>query len=203
VEPVRRGEGAKVGDVAHAPFRVLPAQAFVERRVARRVVLPVAFERAVEKQPAAGGEMPARAGEQAFGDRPRRDVDDVGAEYRNEGHGQTERGQAPVVMAGVEADRRFHIAEFRMRAPRRDAAQMIVVEVGRPPGDRRPLARKGDGVLTGAAADLQHVAGAVQQKCAEHRRNRRVIAVERRGVDPAVVGALPLKFSDLSMGSIN
>ena len=55
---VRRGQRAELGDVAHAPFRVLAAQAFIERGVARRVVLAIALERAIEEQPAIGGEMP-------------------------------------------------------------------------------------------------------------------------------------------------
>src|SRR5436305_1587123 len=80
-ELVCRGEGAELGDVAHAPFRILAAQALVERGVARRVVLAVALERAVEEQPAIGGKVSCRAGEQPFRHRPRRDVDDVGAEY--------------------------------------------------------------------------------------------------------------------------
>src|SRR6187200_259525 len=43
-------ELAKLGDVPHAPFRILPPQAFVERGVARRGVDTVALERAVQQQ---------------------------------------------------------------------------------------------------------------------------------------------------------
>ena len=65
---------------------------------------------------------------------------------------------------------------------------MIVVEVGRPPGDRRQSLGECDGVLPGAGADLQHIAAAAPQKGFEHRRNGRMVAVERRRVEAAIIG---------------
>ena len=50
-------ELAKVGGIAHPPLRILAAQAFVERCVARRVVHAVALERAVEQQLPAGAQV--------------------------------------------------------------------------------------------------------------------------------------------------
>jgi hypothetical protein len=43
-----------------------------------------------------------------------------------------------------------------------------------------------DGMLTGAAADLQHVAAASRQQAREHREDRLVIAVEGRRIEAAV-----------------
>src|SRR5258705_228109 len=45
------GELLEIGDVAHAPFGVLLAQAGVEHGIAHRGVLALALERSVEKQP--------------------------------------------------------------------------------------------------------------------------------------------------------
>src|SRR5882757_4008432 len=73
-----------------------------------------------------------------------------------------------------------------MSPPRRDAAQVIVVEVGRPPGDAGQAAREGDGVLAGAAADFQYVTCAAAEKRFKHRRNSGVVAMKCSSIEPSV-----------------
>ncbi len=46
-----------IGDVAHAPFGVLLAQAGVEHGIAHRGVPALALERAIEKQPAVAAQI--------------------------------------------------------------------------------------------------------------------------------------------------
>ena len=41
-------------------------------------------------------------------------------------------------------------------------------------------------MLSGAAAGLQHVAGFTGEELLQHRPDRRMVAVERRGIEPAV-----------------
>src|SRR5690242_229356 len=79
-----------------------------------------------------------------------------------------------------------------MRAPRRDAFQMRVVEIARPPDDARTVRREMNHVLAGAAAGLQHVAGFTCEKFLQHCPDRSVIAMKGRGVHPAVDFAPPI-----------
>ena len=73
-----------------------------------------------------------------------------------------------------------------MRAPRRDAFQMRLVEIARPPDDVGRVAGEMHHMLAGAAAGLQHVAGFAGEEFLQHRPDRRMVAVERRRVEPAV-----------------
>ena len=180
------GELFHIGDVADTPAWIAAAQAFIERSIARRVVDAVALEWPVEEQPAPGDQMTARAGEQPFRHRPRCDVDDVGAEHRRETRWQAELVQPPVRRAGVEPDRRLHVVQLLVLAPGFDAAQMTVAEVGRPPCDRRQSAGERHGVLAGAAADLQDIAGAALKEARQRWRDGIVVAVERRRIEPAI-----------------
>src|SRR5262245_16302590 len=73
-----------------------------------------------------------------------------------------------------------------MRAPRGDAFQMRLVEIARPPGDVRRMARKVNDMLPGAAAGLQRIARLARQKLLQHSPDRLMIAVERCGIEPPV-----------------
>ena len=97
-KPNTSGQLLDIGDVAHAPFGIAVAQAGVEHRIAERGVLAVALERPVEKQPPVGAQIARRACEQALGDAPRRDVDHIGAEHRQQG-----RGPLPSCISGHHA----------------------------------------------------------------------------------------------------
>ncbi len=73
-----------------------------------------------------------------------------------------------------------------MGAPRRDAFQMLLVEIARPPGDVRGFPGEGDDMLAGAAAGLQDVTGPAGEGFLQDRPDRLVVAVERRRIEPAV-----------------
>src|SRR5262245_25033752 len=108
--------------------------------------------------------MASSACEDAFRHVPWRDVDDVGAEHRREGSWQAQLRKLPVRCAGIEAHRRSDVVASLMPAPGIDAAQVSVETIARPPRDRWRLPGELDHVLPRAAADLQHVAAATQQK---------------------------------------
>ena len=157
-----RGQLFEIGDIAHAPFGVTLAQAGVEHRVAERGMLAVALERTIEKQPPVGAQIARGAGEQAFGDAPRRDVDDVGAEHRQQFFGPT----AVLHQRMPRPDRTGRSAAAGGCSARPECArqasmllQMRLVEVARPPGDVGAMAGEMHHMLAGAAAGLQHVAG--------------------------------------------
>ena len=59
-------ERLQIVQVAHAPFGVFRPQTGVEFGVARRRVLAGAHERAIEEQPAVGGEIAAGAGDEVL-----------------------------------------------------------------------------------------------------------------------------------------
>ena len=151
-------------------------------------MLAIAFERAVEKQPPIRPQITRSTGKQAFGDAPRRDVNDVGTEYRQ----QSARPAAvvhlgaPCRIGQIDPQRRADIGKLRMHAPRGDALQMRVVEIARPPRDVRASAREIDDVLSGAAAGLEHVAGFAVEKFLQHRPDRLVIAMKRRRIETAI-----------------
>src|SRR5450432_2814282 len=73
-----------------------------------------------------------------------------------------------------------------MRPPRRDALQMLFVEIARPPNDIGKMAGEIDHMLAGAAAGLDRVAGFAGEEFFQHRPDRQMVAVKRRGVEPAV-----------------
>src|SRR6187431_779411 len=73
-----------------------------------------------------------------------------------------------------------------MGAPRLDAPQVVLVEIARPPDDTRRVLCKMHDVLTGAAADLHHVAGFAGEEFFQHRPDRLMVAMERRRVEPTV-----------------
>src|SRR5437879_73684 len=73
-----------------------------------------------------------------------------------------------------------------MRPPRRDAFEMLLVEITRPPGDFGTAAGEIDHMLAGAAAGLQDVAGFTGEEWLQHRPDRLMVAVERRRVKATV-----------------
>jgi uncharacterized membrane protein len=138
---VSRGERVEIGDVADAPVRIALAQRRIEHGVADGGVLAVALERAVEHQQSVRRQHLPRAREQSLRHRPRRDMDDVGAEHR----GQLRRAAGgaecadPAGIGQIDALRVADVGQPRVPAPRRDAREMIVVQVARPPCQVRPL----------------------------------------------------------------
>src|SRR5947209_14329713 len=188
MQPGAFGELPCICDVPHAPFGIVAAQAGIERRVARRGVRAVALKRSVQKQSAVRTEVPRRAGNQAFGDAPWRNVDHVGAEHRK----QQSRAAAvmhlgaPCRIGQVDPERRADVAKLRMRPPRVDAAKMRLVEVARPPRNRGRPAREIHHMLPGAAAGLEHVPGFSVEEWFELRPDRLAIAMKRRRIEPAV-----------------
>src|SRR5258705_5941231 len=150
-EPNAPGQLLDIDDVAHAPFGVLLAQTGVEQGIAERGMLAVALERSIEEQPAVIVQMARRAGKQPLRHAPRRNVDDIGAEDRQQ-FAWTARSGKPVWVRKVDPQRRPDVGEVRLRAPCRDARQMLRAEIARPPGDIGGLAGEGDDMLAGAAA---------------------------------------------------
>ena len=73
-----------------------------------------------------------------------------------------------------------------MRPPRGDALQMRVVEIARPPGDVRGSAGEIDGMLPGAAAGFDYVAGFAIEEFFQDRPDRLVIAVKRRRIETTI-----------------
>src|SRR4051794_36253189 len=71
-----------VGEIAHAPLRVLASQAAIECSITRRGVLAVAHEGAVHEQATIAAQMPRGSGKQSLRDRPWRDVNHVATENR-------------------------------------------------------------------------------------------------------------------------
>jgi len=120
----------------------------------------VKLERAIDKQSPARMQPLGGALHQAARGAPGRDVDDVGAEDRGEVAQRRGilRAQSPFQRAEIESPRRLHVLQLRMTAPGLDAFDIALVMVARPPEQVRGLASELDDVLSGAGADLQHVA---------------------------------------------
>ena len=78
------------------------------------------------------------------------------------------------------------IFQSGVRAPGGNALQMRVVNIAWPPIQVRRAARKFRDMLTGAAADLQHVAALRRKETGDRQPDRFVIAVKCRSVQPAV-----------------
>src|SRR5580698_3826538 len=73
-----------------------------------------------------------------------------------------------------------------MRPPGRDAFEMLLVEIARPPDDPGHMTREIDHMLAGAAAGLDHVTRPPGKVPQQHFADRLVVAVKRRGVETAV-----------------
>ena len=127
-------------------------------------------------------------GKQPFRNAPGRDVNHIGAEHR-----QQICGAAAIVHLGtpfrigqIDPQRRPDICKPGMRPPRRDALEVLLVEIARPPGNFRNMAGEIDHVLAGAAARLHYVAGFPGKELLQHRTDRAMIAVKCRRVETTV-----------------
>src|SRR6266446_4279188 len=74
----------EIVDIAHAPLRILSAKTLIERRIAGRGMLAAALEGPIEEQPPLGSQVTPGAGKQPFRNAPRRDVNHIGAEHRQQ-----------------------------------------------------------------------------------------------------------------------
>jgi hypothetical protein len=86
--------------------------------------------------------------------------------------------RVPSRISEIEPQRQADIRQVRMRAPRRDAFQMRLGEIARPPDDTGTMVREMHHMLAGAAAGFQHVAGLAGEEGLQHRPDRRVIAMK-------------------------
>src|SRR5215475_14258101 len=85
-----------------------------------------------------------------------------------------------------------------MRPPCRDAFQMRVVDIARPPTQMGCATRKFSHMLAGATADLEHIAGLHREEPGDCRPDRFVIAMKSRPVKPAIGGSRPAIFAVLN-----
>src|SRR5712671_1091993 len=119
-QPDATGQLLEIVDIAHAPFGVVLAQTGVEHGIAERGMLAVALERPVEEQPPVVAQMARRTRKQPFRHAPRRNVDHIGAEDRQQLAGPAACGK-PVRIRKVDPQRRPDVGEACLRAPCRDA----------------------------------------------------------------------------------
>ena len=170
-----------VGEVAHAPSRVLPAQPGVELEVARRGMAAVDPVRAIEIENAAGRQHALGAGKKAFARRPRRDVDHVDADERV---GARDR---PFLRHHIERKRRQKVRGAGGRAVRGDARQHPRIDIGRLPGHtRQPLGKVG-GMLAAAARYFEYKP-LRRQHAAQHIEDRLAVTRHMRMIEPRIGG---------------
>src|SRR5437879_1156728 len=150
----------EIGDIAHAPFGIAFAKAGVEHGVRERGVLAVALERAVQEQLTVAAQIISGARKQALRDAPWRDVDDVGAEHRQQfcRRAGALHCRNPLRVGEIDPQRRADVRQTCMRPPGGNAFQVRIVEIARPPDDVGAVTGKMHHVLAGAAAGFQHVA---------------------------------------------
>jgi hypothetical protein len=189
-------------DIAYAPFGIALPQARIKSRIAFRQVLAATCEGTVkEKHPTFAQGTPC-AGNQTLGDAPWRDVNDIGAEHREQLAGATFRPHriTPGRIGQIDPLWRTDIRELRMPPPRLNADEVIFVEVARPPGDVGKLTGEFDNVLTGAAAGLNGVAGFAGQVPLQNAADRLMVTVKGRGVEAPVgfeAATIFAKFNDI------
>ncbi|CAD5267590.1 hypothetical protein BOS5A_120051 [Bosea sp. EC-HK365B] len=171
------GGSCKLGDsfeLAQTPFRIAPAQAVVEDGVAcrqRHVVLAIG---AVEIERPAGRQKLCRLPDQPLGRRPGRDVDHVDAQDR------IRIGDRPARCHRIEPDGRAQVRQSALACPGVDAGQRSRIGVARLEAQVRKGGCEVDGMLAGAAGDLQHEP-LMREHFAEHGKDRLAVALCRRG----------------------
>src|SRR3569832_2056188 len=175
-------------DVAHAPFGISLAQTGVEAGVAVRRVLSATPERAVQKKHATLVQCAPRTSNKPFGDLPRRDVNDVGAEDSGQLLRLTLRVRcvAPGRGRDVKPPGLADVPKPGMLPPGFDASEVIVVEIARPPRDVRKLPGEFDDVLARPASHLDRIAGFFGQVPRQPALDRLMVAVKGRRIEPPV-----------------
>src|SRR3984885_13344071 len=189
-------------DIAHAPFGIAPAQARIKSCIAFGGVPAVAREGTIEEKHSAFAQGAPCASEQSLGDMPWRDVNDIGAEDREQLTGAIFDPDriAPGRIGQINPLWRMDFREPRMQPPPLDAGQVIFVEIARPPCDVGKLTGELDDVLTGATAGLNGVAGFSGQVSLENGADGLMITVKARRVEPPVrcaAAAILAKFNDI------
>ena len=189
-------------DVAHAPFGIAPAQARIKSCIAFGGVLAVAREGTIEEKHTTLAQGAPCASEESLGDMPWRDVNDIGAEDREQLTGAIFGPDriAPGRIGQINPLWWMDVREPRMQPPRLDAGQVIFVEIARPPCDLRKLTGELDDVLTGATAGLNGVAGFSGQVSHQNAAYGLVVTVKGRRVEPPVrcsAAAILAKFNDV------
>ena len=149
---------------SRTPHSGLPSRRLVSNTaLLTAVCCAAALERSVDEQPAVRPQIARRACDQPFGHRPWRDVDDIGAEHREQRPGPAAVVHLRDTSAGSDRSIRMRRADIgraaHMRARRRcssDAASLRSLGHQVMSGVRRGEV---DDMLAGAAADFDHVAG--------------------------------------------
>jgi hypothetical protein len=189
-------------DVTYPPVGIGLAQACIKAFVARGSVTATAPEGTVKKKHPITGQALSGACEQPFGDTPWRDMNDIGAEDRE----QLARAAialdcfAPGRIRQIDLSWRPNIRQLRMDAPGLDAREVFVVEVARPPNDLWKLARERNDMLPGAAAGLEDLTRFAGEKALKHAEDGVVVAVEGGRIETTVCLARPAilaKFDDI------
>src|SRR6478736_8808140 len=195
---------ANVAQIPNAPLRVARTKRGIEGLVARCRVLAVLFERTIEEEPSAGTQALRGPAHQAHRRRPRRDVQDIGAEDRRELSQPCGIvcAQSPVRRSEVNPSGRLDVLHLCVAPPSLDAVQVAWLEIARPKDQFWRLAGEFDDMLTAAAADFEHIADLVAKKAGKHLPNWHVIAMEGRRVEPRVAFSRGLRWV-LSRGSIH
>jgi hypothetical protein len=175
------GEPVDGLEVAHAADRIARLEPGVEACVAFRGEGAVVVERAVEADDAARCQHPADAGEQALDRGPADDVYGVGVEDG------VDRADRPVGVIDVEGDGRQDVGESGLVEPGLDAG-VVDRQFAGAPGEVRQRRAEMDGVLAGAAGDLQDLA-AVGEGVAQHGEDR--LAVLFAGFGKGFHGVIP------------
>src|SRR5690606_19425685 len=97
----------------------------------------------------------------------------------------------------IDPPGRPDVGEVLVSGPRRDAAEMMIVEIARPPGDAGRVPREESYVLSGAAAGLEHIACLAAQEFFENRPDRDMVAVKRRRVETVIGCPRPAVVADV------
>src|ERR1039458_1546434 len=165
--------------------------------MARRRVLPIPHERAVDKQLAAVAQQAPGAGDEVLRHPPGRDVQHVNAEHGGErSPGLPVRCPRPSGIGEIDALWRTQVCKPRVPSPSLDAGEMRWVNIARPPGEVRRQARKLGNVLPGAAAEFQHVALLRAQETGHRRPDGVVVAMKGRAIQPSVRRGRRAGFSE-------
>jgi hypothetical protein len=178
------------------------AQARIESCIAFGAMPAAARKGTIEEEHSALAQGTPCASDQSLRDAPWRDVNDIGAEHREQ-LARTTFGPhrlAPGRIGQIDPLWRTDVRQLRMPPPRLDAGQVILVEIARPPCDVRKLTGEFDDVLTGAAAGLNGVAGFSGQVPLQNAADSLMVTVKGGSVEPTVgleAATILAKFNDI------